>query len=159
MAFTSRDSIGNCITHKKHVSTKSGIYVLTCKKDSCDEVYIGQSHNIPKRLNDHRAAKHRDSMRHYTSVRHTTPNAQRGHELMPDNSLVPYKSNSLSLRLIIETCLISVSNTVDGNKVSSCNKDMITLAPIILQASPVDWNIVSEVQLNLNPAVVPRRYR
>ena len=101
VAYTSRDSIGNRITHKKHVPTKSGIYVLTCKKDSCDEVYIGQSHNIPKRLNDHRAAKHRYSMRHYTSIRHTTTNVQRGHELMPDNSLVPYKSNSLSLRLII----------------------------------------------------------
>ena len=48
---------------------------------------------------------------------------------------------------------------MDGNKVSSCNKDMITLAPIILQASPVDWNIISEVQPNLNLAVVPRGYR
>ena len=128
-----------------------------CKKDSCDEVYIGQSHNIHKRLGDHMAAKHRDSMSHYTSRKHT--NVQRGHELMPANSLVPYKSNSLSHRLIIETCLISVSNTVYGNKTSSCNIDMTTLAPIILQASPVDWNIISEVQPNLNPAVVPRRYK
>ena len=36
---------------------------------------------------------------------------------------------------------------------------MTTLAPIILQASPVDWNIISEAQPNLNPAVVPRRYK
>merc|ERR1712082_595561 len=108
-------------------------YVLPCKKDSCDQVYVCQSQNIPKCLDDHIAAKHRLSMVHYASAQHVG----RGHEIVPADSLIPYRSNSLSHRLIIETCLLSVSNTVKGNKASSCNKDMTTIIPIILQASPV----------------------
>ena len=155
MAFTSRDSIASRITQKKHTPTNSGVYVLPCKKDSCDQVYVGQSQNIPKRLDDHIAAKHRLSMSHYASAQHDG----RGHEIVPADSLIPYRSNSLSHRLIIETCILSVSNTVKGNKASSCNKDMTTIAPIILQASPVDWKIIAEAQPDLNPVVVPRKYR
>ena len=87
VAFTSRDSIGRRITHKKHTPTNSGVYVLPCKKDSCDKIYVGQSHNIPKRLDDHSAAKHRPSMGYYTSALHSK--VGRGHELMPADSLIP----------------------------------------------------------------------
>ena len=92
---------------------------------------------------------------HYASAQHV----KRGHEIVPADCLIPYRSNSLSHRLIIETCLLSVSNTVKGNKASSCNKDMTTIAPIILQASPVDWKIIAEAQPDLNPVMVPRKYR
>ena len=94
-------------------------------------------------------------MGHYSSALHVG----RAHEIVPTDSLIPYRSNSLSHRLIIETCILSVSNTVKGNKASSCNKYMTTIAPIILQASPVDWKIIAVAQPDLNSVVVPRKYR
>ena len=94
-------------------------------------------------------------MRYYTSVKHTF----RGHELEPSYSQVPYKSNSLSHRLVIETCLISLCKTVIGNKASSDNRDMNILAPIVLKASPIDWRVLSEIQPSFSPEVVPRIYR
>ena len=155
VTFTNRDSIRSRVTNRIQCATNSGIYVLTCKLDSCEKVYVGQSHNIPKRLSQHTDAKTRASMRYYTSVKHT----RRGHELEPANAVVPYKSNSLSHRLIIETCLISLLNTVPGNKASSDRRDMNILAPVILKASPIDWKIVAEIQPSLNPEIAPRTYR
>ena len=155
VTFTNRDSIRSRVTNKIQCATNSGIYVLTCKLDSCEKVYVGQSHNIPKRLSQHTDAKTRASMRYYTSVKHT----RRGHELEPANAVVPYKSNSLSHRLIIETCLISLLNTVPGNKASSDRRDMNILAPVILKASPIDWKIVAEIQPSLNPEIAPMTYR
>ena len=155
VSFTNRDSIKNRISSRVRSTTNSGIYALTCKKESCGRIYVGQSQNIPKRLQDHTNAKHRSSMSYYTSVKHTF----RGHELEPSHAKVPYKSNSLSHRLVIETCLISLCYTVIGNKASSNNRDMNILAPIILRSSPVDWKVLSEIQPGFNPEVVPRTYR
>ena len=155
VAFTNKDSIKNRIASKVHSATNSGIYALTCKEGSCEKIYVGQSHNIPKRLEDHTNAKHRASMRYYTSVKHTFG----GHELEPSYARVPYKSNSLSHRLVIETCLISLCKTVIGNKASSDNRDMNILAPIVLKSSPIDWRVLSEIQPSFNPEVVPRIYR
>merc|ERR1712179_494498 len=72
---------------------------------------------------------------------------------------LPYKSNSLSHRLVIETCLISLCKTVTGNKASSDNRDMNILAPIVLRASPIDWRVLSEIQPSFSPEIVPRTYR
>ena len=155
MAFTNKDSIKNRIASKVHSATNSGIYALTCKKESCEKIYVGQSHNIPKRLEDHTNAKRRASMRYYTSVKHTFG----GHELEPSYARVPYKSNSLSHRLVIETCLISLCKTVIGNKASSDNRDMNILAPIVLKSSPIDWRVLSEIQPSFNPELAPRIYR
>ena len=136
------------------IPTTVGLIALTCKKETC-EIYVGQSHNIPKRLEDHTNTKCRASMRYYTSVKHTF----RGHELEPSYARVPYKSNSLSHRLVIETCLISLCHTVAGNKASSDNRDMNILAPIVLRYSPVNWRVLSEIQPSFNPEVVPKIYR
>ena len=155
MSFTNNDSIKNRISRKTHKATNSGVYVLTCKNESCDEIYVGQSQDIPKRMNDHTAAKRRPSMSHYTSVKHT----KRGHELMPANHRVPYTSNSLSHRLVIETCLISLCKTIKGNTSSSNNRDMNVLGPIILRASPVNWKVISEIQPNFNSEMAPRKYQ
>ena len=83
-----------------------------------------------------------------------------GCKLDHSNYLVPYKSNSLSHRLLIETSLISLCHTVKGNKASSDNRDMRTLGPMILKAAPVNWKLIAEAQPTcLNPDVAPRKYQ
>ena len=156
MAFSNKDSIRNRLTSKKHSNTDSGVYMLTCKKDSCQEIYVGQSKDITLRFSQYAKAKTCASMRpKYTSVNHT-----RGqHDLVPANGLRPYMSTSLSHRLVIETCFITLCRTTKGNKASSSIRDMNTLGPIILRAAPIDWKVVSKAQPSLNPDIVPRKYR
>ena len=113
------------------------------------------SNDIPERLQQHTDAKRRPSGASYTSVKHT----RRGHELMPASALLPYKSNSLSHRLIIETCLISLCKTVKGNKSSANNRDMNILAPIILRSAPLDWKAIAAAQPNMSPEIAPRKYQ
>ena len=83
----------------------------------------------------------------------------RGHDIDPAKGKRPYLSTSLSHRLVIETCLISLCNTVNGNKATSNVRDMDIIAPIVLRASPLDWRVLSEVQPGLNIDIVPRKYR
>ena len=81
-------------------------------------------------------------------------------KLDPSNYLVPFKSNSLHHRLLIETSLISLCRTVKGNKASSDNRDMRTLGPIVLKAAVIDWKVIAEAQPTcLNPDVAPRKYQ
>ena len=129
--------------------------MLTCKNVSCDEIYVGQSHDIPEHLQQHTDAKRRPSGASYTSVKHT----RRGHELMPASALFPYKSNSLSHRLIVKTCLISLCKTVKGNKSSANNRDMNILAPITLRSAPLDWKAIAAAQPNMSPEIAPRKYQ
>ena len=156
MAFSNKDSIRNRLTSKKHSNTDIGVYMLTCKKDSCQEIYVGQSQDITLCLSQHAKAKTCASMRpKYTSVNHT-----RGeHDLVPANGLRPYMSTSLSHCLVIETCLISLCCNVNGNKATSNVRDTAIIAPIVLRASPVDWKVLSEVQPGLKIDIVPRKYR
>ena len=155
VSFTNNDSIKNRITSKVYNTTNSGVYFITCKKEDCEEIYVGQSQNITTRLEQHIKARTNPSKMYYTSAKHT-----RGeHLLEPDNALIPYKSNSLSHRLIIETCFISMCKTIKGNKTSSNNRDMNILGPIILGASPIDWKVVSASQPSFNLNVVPKKYR
>ena len=71
-----------------------------------------------------------------------------------------YRSNSLDHRLIVESALISLCHTVEGNKASAAKKDMNVLAPMILKGSPIIWKDLAKVDsCCLNPQVVPRKYR
>ena len=77
----------------------------------------------------------------------------------PDNAIVPYRSTSKAHRLIVETSLITLCDTVSGTKVSSCNKDMKTIGPIILAASNIDWKLLASVQPAFNVQIIPRPHR
>ena len=81
------------------------------------------------------------------------------YRLDPDNAIVPYRSTSKAHRLIVETSLITLCDTVSGTKVSSCNKDMKTIGPIILAASNIDWKLLASVQPAFNVQIIPRPHR
>ena len=61
--------------------------------------------------------------------------------MITDQQLVPYKSNSITHRLIVETCLISVCNTVKNNT-ASASKDIAPIAHKIIQGIPLDWELI-----------------
>ena len=76
------------------------------------------------------------------------------------SELVPYRSKSLSHRLVVETSLIAACHTIDGNKASSSTRDINILAPMILQGASIDWRVIAEAQpTKLNPEVIPRHCR
>ena len=83
----------------------------------------------------------------------------RHRQLNPDDHVVPYRSTILSCRLMIETSLITLCNTVDHTKASSNTTDMDTIGSILLGASNINWKAVSKVQPNFNPLYVPKRHR
>ena len=156
VAFSNRDSIMNRVTRKTPNPTKSGVYVLGCENLDCEEVYIGQSADIPLRVSQHDQAR-RAGNRSYTSVRHSQ---LLGHHLDTETNLAVYKSNCKTRRKIIETALISQCNTIQGNKGDTSVKDMDILAPMILKGAPIKWKALSIVQRSsLNPWAVPRKYR
>ena len=156
VVFSNRDSIMNRVTRKTPNPTNSGVYVLPCDKEDCEKVYVGQSANIPLRVRQHAQAISSSSSS-YTSARHSE---LEGHELNTATDLVLYRSNCLTHRLIVESSLISLCNTIRGNKPSAAAKDMNILAPMIVKGAPINWKILSKVQASsLNPMIVPRRYR
>ena len=156
VTLSNKDSIMSRITRKRRNPTNSGVYVFTCENDTCDEVYIGQSANIPIRIRQHVQAKNASSSA-YASARHSN---KEDHSLDYENPLVVYRSNSLDHRLIVESALISLCHTVEGNKASAAKKDMNVLAPMILKGSPIIWKDLAKVDsCCLNPQVVPRKYR
>ena len=73
--------------------------------------------------------------------------------------LVAYKSKSKPHRLIVESCLMQVCNTIDENTPSAFTPDIDLLAPMILKGAPLDWKIVSTAQPNLCQRVIPKKYR
>ena len=143
VTMTSKVSIRSRLAYKKPKKpTDAGVYMLTCKKADCKKVYIGQSKNIPKRLEDHQGAKTQPSKMYYASARHKG----NGHDLDTQEGLVVYRSNSLPERLAIENCLIHECNTVKGNKTSVSNRDIDTLAPHILKGAHLDWKAIGKAQ-------------
>ena len=154
MSFSSTDSIKRQLAHKKkREPTNSGVYLIGCKKADCEQIYVGESHDIPHRLQQHEDAKTKPSGIYYTSAKHKGG----GHELDTSKELVAYKSNSKPHRLNIETCLITVCNTVRGNKASTSTRDMKTLAPKILNGAPINWKIISTVQPTcLSDEIIPK---
>ena len=145
VTFSNKDSIISRISRKSNTLAKpsnSGVYVISCKKDDCREIYVGQSMDIPTRLQQHTDAKTRASMKYYASAKHTG----RGHNPDTANGFEVYKSDSLPHRLTVETCLLSISHTIKGNKASTSNRDMNILAPMILEKAPIKWNLLSEIK-------------
>ena len=156
VTLSNRDSIMSRITRKTHKPTDSGVYVLTCDNTSCNEVYIGQSADIPKRIKQHVQAKNASSTT-YASATHSN---KEDHTLDYDLPLVVYRSNSVDHRLIVESSLISLCRTIEGNKASAAKQDMDTLAPMIVKGAPIIWKKLCKVNSScLNPQVVPRKYR
>ena len=78
--------------------------------------------------------------------------------MITDQEFVPYKSNSITHRLIVETCLISVCNTINGNTASAA-KEIAPVAHMIVQGIPLDWNIISSTQPNLDRKAIPKKYQ
>ena len=156
VVYSCKDSLGSRVAHGSHSHTDSGVYMIPCKQQSCEKVYVGQSQNIPVRMEDHTAAiGGRRSLQRTAVARHR----HNDFTLDPDKVVVPYRSSSKSRRLMIETSLITLCNTVHGTKASSNVTDMDTIGPILLGASNIDWKAVSSVQHNLNPSLVPKKHR
>ena len=156
VTLSNRDTIMSRITRKTHNPTDSGVYVLTCDNNTCNEVYIGQSADIPKRIKQHVQAKNASSTT-YASARHSN---KEDHDLDYEHPLVVYRSNSVDHRLIVESSLISLCRTIEGNKASAAKQDMNTLAPMIVKGAPIIWRNLCRVNSScLSPRVVPRKYR
>ena len=156
VTLSNRDSIMSRITRKTRNPTDSGVYVLTCDNNTCNEVYVGQSADIPKRIKQHVQAKNASSTT-YASARHSN---KEDHNLDYDRPLVVYRSNSVDHRLIVESSLISLCRTIEGNKASAAKQDMNTLAPMIVKGAPIIWRELCKVNSScLSPRVVPRKYR
>ena len=156
VTLSNRDSIMSRITRKRRTPTNSGVYVFTCENVACDEVYIGQSADIPKRIRQHVQAKNASSQS-YASAKHSN---KEDHSLDYERPLVVYRSNSVDHRLIVESSLISLCNTIEGNKASAAKKDMNLLAPMILKGTPINWRELAKVDPTcLSTQIVPRKYR
>ena len=76
-----------------------------------------------------------------------------------DQQLVVYKSKSKPHRLVVESCLMKVSNTIPHNTSSSFSKDIDLLAPMVVKGAPLDWEIISKAQPSFNQRVVPKKYK
>ena len=155
--YSSNDSIKSRITSKERRPTNGGVYILPYDTPSCNEVYVGQSQNIPKCLEDHRRAIGGvNSSSHYASAKHSR---KPGHSIDPCNAIIPYRSSSKLHRLIVETSLITLCTTVKDTKASSNVRDMDTIGPIILRAAQIDWKALAKVQPNLSNSIVPKTHQ
>ena len=155
VSFSNRDTIVSRVAGKKRSPTdsNSGVYMLTCENDTCDQVYVGHSKDIPRRLREHASAARRNQSG-YSSAQHSS---RRNHRMETEQPLVPYKSNSKTHRLIVETCLISVCNTVKDNTASAA-KDIAPIAHKIIQGIPLDWEVISRAQPNLDRKAIPKKH-
>ena len=153
LTFSSGNSIIRHITTKTIAHSNSGVYIIRCKKPDCEKIYIGQSEDIPGRLKQHTEARTQPSKRYYTTATHSR---LRGHEIVTISELVPYRSKSLSPRLVVETSLISACHTIHGNKASSSTRDIDIIGPMILQGtSSINRKSIAEAQpRRLNTEVI-----
>ena len=161
VTFTNRNSILSYVANKKcrPTNTKGGVYMFGCEKDTCEKVYVGQSKDIPKRLRDHVDSVHQTSKQGYSSGCHTREGGA-GHRMKSEEEHVPYRSNSVTHRLLVETCLITVCQTVKGNKATAATKDIELIAPMILKGSPINWNVVAKAEPGcIDQRIVPKKYR
>ena len=76
-----------------------------------------------------------------------------------DLQLVAYKSKSKPHRLIVESCLMQVSNTIDENTPSAFTPDIDLLAPMILKGAPLDWQIIAIAQPRFYQRAIPKKHR
>ena len=160
VTYSNRDSIVSRVTSKKRnpTNTKGGVYMLTCAKDTCEEVYVGQSKDIPKRLKDHADSVHQPSKQSYSSGKHTRKGDN--HRMITEEELVPYRSNSITHRLLVETCLLTACKTVDGNKASAAAEDIDRIAPMVLKGAPINWKAISAAEPRcIDQRFVPKKHR
>ena len=150
-------SIGSYLSARKRGQTdpNCGVYMIPCE-DTCGKVYIGHSQNIPRRLGEHAASVYRDSLRSYSVGKHSR---KYGHSMKTDLQLVAYKSKSKTHRLIVESCLMQVSNTIDENTPSAFTPDIDLLAPMILKGAPLDWKIIAIAQPRFYQRAIPKKHR
>ena len=150
-------SIGSYLAAKKHRQTdpNCGDYMISCE-ETCGEVHVGHSRDIPRRLEQHAASVHRDSLSGYSVGKHVRGT---GHSMNTDQQLVVYKSKSKPHRLVVKSCLMKVSNTIPHNTSSSFSKDIDLLAPMVVKGAPLDWEIISKAQPSFNQRVVPKKYK
>ena len=156
--FTSKDSIMSRITRKDPTPAieDHGTYLLPCILPPCEQIYIGQSKQIPTRMQQHRQViAGKNGCENLAPALHKG----NGHKLEPDDVLVPYHSTNKSRRLMVEASLITICNTVDNTQATSTTRDFDTIAPILLGASNIDWRMIATYQPSLNPKFVPRRHR
>ena len=144
------------ITHRETTHTDSGVYILGCMPPDCERVYIGQSKHIPTRLKQHDDANRLRNYK-YTSARHSR---LVGHKMDTTSEFALYRSNSLSHRLIVETCLIAACHTIRGNTRSHTVRDHDKIAPMILRGAPLDWELIARFQpTKFNREAIPRKHR
>ena len=150
-------SIGSYLAVKKRglADPNCGVYMIPCE-DTCGRVYVGHSKDIPKRLRDHAASVWRSSSHSYSVGNHVNDT---GHSMKTDLQLVAYKSKSLTHRLVIESCLLKVSNTIRNNTSSAFSEDIDLLAPMILKGTPLDWEAISIAQPYFDQRAIPKKYK
>ena len=156
LTFSSRNSLLRHITYRETTHTDSGVYILGCMPPDCERVYIGQSKHIPTRLKQHDDANRLRNYK-YTSARHSR---LVGHKMDTTSEFALYRSNSLSHRLIVETCLIAACHTIRGNTRSYTVRDHDKIAPMILRGAPLDWELIARFQpTKFNREAIPRKHR
>ena len=148
-------SFGSYLTVKKRglADPNCGVYMIPCE-NTCGRVYVGHSKDIPKRLRDHAASVWRKSLHAYSVGQHVR---ETGHSMKTERPLVAYKSKSLTHRLVIESCLMKISNTIPNNTSSAFSEDIDLLAPMILKGTPLDWKAISIAQPHFNQRAIPKK--
>ena len=129
--------------------------MIPCE-ETCGRVYVGPSQNIPRRLEEHAASVHRNSLSSYSVGKYVRLT---GHSMRTDQQLVVYRSRSKPHRLVTESCLMNVSRTIPHNTSSAFSQDIDLLAPMIVKGAPLDWEIISTAQPSFDQTVVPKKYR
>lgn len=93
VTFSNRDSIFSYISRMSNALTNpsnSNVYVMSCKKEDCEKVYIGQSYNVPMRLKQHTDAMRQTSKKYYASAKHKCG----GYDLDTSNGFEVQQSSS-----------------------------------------------------------------
>ena len=160
VTYSNRDSIASRVASKKRrpTTTKGGVYMITCEKDTCHQVYVGQSKDVPRRLKEHADSVHQPSKDSYSSGQHTRKGD--GHRMMTEQELVPYKSDSYTHRLLVETSLMTVCKKVQDNKASGASRDIDLIAPMILKGAPINWKAIARAEPRcVDHRKVPKKYQ
>ncbi len=92
-------------------SDQAGVYKIECK--NCDKVYIGETgRTVRKRVSEHRydISKKKESSALAMHVKNEK------HDINFDSAKLVYRCNNTTKRRIVESSLISVSNTLNLNK-------------------------------------------
>ena len=99
MSYSNKDAVRSRIVSWKHNNTNTGVYVLTCDMDTCQEVYVGQSKDINYRFSQHALAKTSSTFgKSYASARHSE---LRGHDIDPAKGLRSHQISDIWISLLL----------------------------------------------------------